>query len=156
MHLSPLNVRRHIVSSLHHTRERFPARYQSRSAQFGISCLTVYSLLMKDLVKSLDNSCGLSSHYQAVVSEQHSLDNTRLEIELVFLSCHASSQLASLRETALNIVMRYGNCVTAFRNRVRSYRVGLQCEDSRSLDTPRCSSNGVQQKKILCPSFAAL
>ena len=44
--------------------------------------IVTLSLLIKDLIKSLDDSRGSSAEYQAVVRELWSLDKALLEVEV--------------------------------------------------------------------------
>lgn len=57
------------------------------------------SLLIKDLVKCLDESRGSSAEYQTVVRELWSLDRALLEVELLLRSCKQSAELRDLGET---------------------------------------------------------
>ncbi|KAI4282036.1 MAG: hypothetical protein L6R38_003256 [Xanthoria sp. 2 TBL-2021] len=83
-------------------------------------------MLIKGLVKCLDDSRGSSIEYQAVIRELHSLDHALLEVELVFLSNQGSQEMFSLQSTVLSIAAQCEKCVTAYREKVKGYKRSLQ------------------------------
>ncbi len=83
-------------------------------------------LLIKDIVKCLDNTRGSSAEYQAVTRELWTLDHALLEVELLFSSSKQSSQLSALSETSQPCAERCRQCLTAFKERVNKFHVGLR------------------------------
>lgn len=94
---------------------------------FGsVGDIIAVGLLIKDLIKCLDDSRGSSAEYQAVIRELRSLDYALLEVELMFLSCQGSTELDALRANALHIAEQCGRCITEFRELVKKYGRSLQ------------------------------
>ena len=83
------------------------------------------SLLIKDLVKCLDESRGSSVEYQAVIRELWSLDHALLEVELLFRSCKQSVELSGLSETANCCVEPCRKYIRDFRDKVKKYQGAL-------------------------------
>ena len=83
------------------------------------------SLLIKDLVKCLDESRGSSAEYQAVIRELWSLDHALLEVELLLRSCKQSVELSGLSETANRCVEQCRKCIGDFRDKVKRYQGAL-------------------------------
>lgn len=90
-------------------------------------------LLIRDVIKCLDDSRGSSAEYQAVIRELWSLDHALLEVELLLVSSQQSTELNALRETALRIAEKCEACISAFRDRVRKYRGFLGSNGSGDL-----------------------
>ena len=84
------------------------------------------SLLIKDLVKSLDNSRGSSADYQAVIRELWSLDHALLEVEALVRSCEQTVQLNALNATVNQCAEQCRKCVANFHEHVRKFGRGLQ------------------------------
>lgn len=80
------------------------------------------SLLIKDLVKSLDDSRGSSAEYQAVIRELWSLDHALLEVEVLFRSCDQSVELNALAQTAKKSAEHCQKCITEFREQTKKYQ----------------------------------
>ena len=59
----------------------------------------VLGLLIKDLVKCLDDACDLSAEYQAVIRELWTLDRILLQVKLFFQSCEHTSKSDAIRAT---------------------------------------------------------
>lgn len=83
-------------------------------------------ILIKGVVKCLDDSRGSSSEYQAVIRELDSLEHALLEVELMFLSSQGSEELASLQETALSVAAQCEKCITEYRGKVNKYNRSLR------------------------------
>lgn len=83
------------------------------------------SLLVKELVKCLDESRGSSTEYQAVIRELWSLDHALLEVELLLRSCKQSVELSGLSETANRCVEQCRRCIRDFRDKVKRYQGAL-------------------------------
>ena len=84
------------------------------------------SLLIKNLVKCLDESRGSSAEYQAVIRELWSLDHALLEVELLLRSCKQSVELRGLCETANRCAEECRKCIVDFRDKTKRYRAALQ------------------------------
>ena len=83
------------------------------------------SLLIKDLVKCLDESRGSSAEYQAVIRELWSLDHALLEVELLHRSCKQSVELSGLSEATNRCVEQCRKCIRDFRDKVKRYQGAL-------------------------------
>lgn len=90
------------------------------------------SLLIKDLVKSLDDSRGSSAEYQAVIRELWSLDHALLEVEVLFRSCGQNIQLNALTVTARECSEQCRKCITEFHEQVKRFGKGLRSGGSGS------------------------
>lgn len=84
------------------------------------------SLLIKDLVKSLDSSRGSSAEYQAVIRELWSLDHALLEVEALTRSCEQTAQLNALTATVNQCANQCRKCVTRFHEQVKKFGKNLQ------------------------------
>lgn len=101
---------------------------------FGsVGDIIAVGLVIKDLVKCLDDSRGSAAEYQAVIRELRSLEHALLEVELLFLSSQGSKELDALQETALRIAKQCDGCIGSFRKRVKEYKSSLQPESSSNL-----------------------
>ena len=83
------------------------------------------SLLIKDLVKCLDESRGSSAEYQAVIRELWSLDYALLEVELLLRSCKQSVELSGLSKSANRCVEQCRECIRDFRDKMKKYQGAL-------------------------------
>lgn len=90
------------------------------------------SLIIKDLVKSLDDSRGSSAEYQAVIRELWSLDHALLEVEVLFRSRGHNIQLNALSVTAHECAEQCRQCITRFHEQVKRFGKGLQSGGSGS------------------------
>ena len=90
------------------------------------------SLLIKDLVKSLDNSRGSSAEYQAVIRELWSLDHALLEVEALIRSCEQTVQLNALTATVNQCAEQCRKCITSFHDQVKKFGKSLQSGGSGS------------------------
>ncbi|MCJ1457226.1 hypothetical protein MMC28_007593 [Mycoblastus sanguinarius] len=84
------------------------------------------SLLIKDLVKCLDESRGSSAEYQDVIRELWSLDHTLLEVELLLWSCKQSVELSDLCKTANRCAEQCRKCIVDFQVKMKKYQGALQ------------------------------
>lgn len=72
----------------------------SAAVTFGlIGDIISLCLLVKDVVKALDDSRGSSSEYQEVIRELRALERVLLEVELLWRTCEITVDLIALRET---------------------------------------------------------
>ena len=98
---------------------------------FGsVGDIIAVGLLIKDLIKCLDDSHGSFGEYQAVIRELWSLEHALLEVELLFLSNQVSGELNALQETVLRIAERCDICIRSYSERIKKYKGSLQAESS--------------------------
>ena len=84
------------------------------------------SILIKNIVNSLDDSRGSSVEYQATIRELWNLDRALLQIELIFQSCEQTVELNALRATAGQCAEQCRECVTKFRDQISHFQRSLQ------------------------------
>ena len=84
------------------------------------------SLLIKDLVKCLDESRGSSAEYRAVIRELWSLDQALLEVEVLLRSCKQSVELSGVCETTSRCVEQCRKIIVDFRDRTKRYQQALR------------------------------
>lgn len=84
------------------------------------------SLLIKDLVKCLDESRGSSAEYQAVIRELWSLDQALLEAEILLRSCKQLVEMSGLCETANRCAEQCRKLIVDFRDKTKKYQKALQ------------------------------
>ena len=97
-------------------------------------------LLIKDLVKTLENSRGSSAEYQAVTQELWSLEHALLQVEQSMRSCKQSPELDALARMAVNAAERCAKSVGEFSAHIKSYEEDLGPSATSSL------SKGVVRK----------
>ena len=61
--------------------------------------ISIY-IIIKDLVKALDDSRGSLAEYQEVIRELSALDRVLLEVELLWITCERTNELNAIRDTA--------------------------------------------------------
>lgn len=88
------------------------------------------SLLIKDLVKSLDKSRGSSAEYEAVIHELWSLDHALIEVEMLRQSCEQMVQLYALSATVKECAEQCRKCITKFQGQMKKYEKSLQSDGS--------------------------
>ena len=84
------------------------------------------SLLIKDLVKCLDESRGSSTEYQAVIRELWSLDRALLQVELLLRSYRQLIELSDLWENAIYCVEQCRKCISDYQSKTKKYQGALQ------------------------------
>lgn len=92
----------------------------------SVGDIITLSLLIKDLVKCLDESRGSSKEYQGVIRELWSLDHALLEVELLLRSCKQSIELSDLCKTANRCAEQCRDCIEVFRDKIKKYQRALQ------------------------------
>ena len=108
----------HLCSSL--SLETMPITFGS------VGDIISLSLLIKDLVKSLDNSRGSSAEYQAVIRELSSLDHALCQVEALMVSCEQTVQLNALTATVNQCAEQCRKCITRFHEQVKKFGRSLQ------------------------------
>lgn len=84
------------------------------------------SLLIKNLVKCLDESRGSSAEYQAVIRELGSLDDALLGVALLLPSCEQFEELGDLCNSMNRCAEQCRKCVEGFKDRTKRYQSALQ------------------------------
>lgn len=84
------------------------------------------SLLIKDLVKSLDEIRGSSAEFQAVIRELWSLDHALIEVVVLFRSCEQTAQLNALSATANECAENCRTCITSFQEQTKKFNLSLK------------------------------
>ena len=97
------------------------------SATFGsVGDIISLSILIKDLVKALDESRGAAAEYQEIIRELWALDRVLLEVELLCRESNETLHLNALRVTTQRIVDQCRQSIEAFLAKVRSYGRSLR------------------------------
>ncbi len=91
------------------------------------------SLLIKDLIKSLDQVRGSSAEYQDVIADLCSLDRVLLEVEVLLRSCDHVAELNALRATADIATERCRKCIASIRQRMANFEEGLESGSTANL-----------------------
>lgn len=97
------------------------------SLTFGsVGDIIALCIIIKDLVKALDESSGASSEYQEVIRELWALDRVLLEIELLWRTSAETIELNALRVTAHRIVDQCRHSIENFLVKVRKHEKSLR------------------------------
>ena len=121
---TPPNLRQNLLQQTHACSR---LSLQTMPITFGsVGDIISLSLLIKDLVKSLDNSRGSSAEYQAVIRELWSLDHALLEVEVLIRSCEQTVQLNALTAAVNQCAEQCRKCVTRFHEQVKKFGRSLQ------------------------------
>ena len=106
----------------------------SASVTFGsVGDIITLCIIIKDLVKALDDSKGSSAQYQEVIRELWALDRVLLEVELLWRTCESTNELNALRETAHRMADQCRRSIEAFLKKVEKYRPSLRDGGSGSV-----------------------
>ena len=84
------------------------------------------SLLIKDLVKCLDESRGSSTEYQAVIRELWSLDTALLQVGLLLRSHKHLVELSDLWKNANRCVEQCRKSISDYHSKTKKYHGALQ------------------------------
>lgn len=79
------------------------------------------SLIVKDLVKALDDCRGSASEYQALIRELWVLDRVLLEVELLTKMYEQTAELNALCVTAKNVADSCRRCIEIFQENIKKY-----------------------------------
>lgn len=106
----------------------------SASVTFGsVGDILSVCIVIKDLVRALDESRGSSAEYQEVIRELWGLDRVLLEVELLWRTCESTAELNTLRETAHRMADQCRRSIEAFLKKVKKYRPSLRDGGSGSV-----------------------
>lgn len=109
------------------------------------------SLLVKELVKCLDDSRGSSADYQAVIRELWSLDRALLEVELLCRSREHTPQLNALSVTTNECAKNCRKSINVFQRHVQKFKKTLSDGNPESLLTKAASKIQwqISEKEVL-------
>ena len=82
-------------------------------------------IVIKDLVKALDDSRGSSAEYREIIRELWALDRVLLEVELLWRTCESTIELNALRETARRMTDQCRSSIEGFLAKVKKYGPSL-------------------------------
>lgn len=83
-------------------------------------------LLIKDLVKTLDDSRGSSAEYQEIIRELWILERALLEVEMLSRTCDNTVELNALCATARRASDECRRSIEVFLEKVRGYEEALR------------------------------
>lgn len=92
----------------------------------GVGDIIAVSILIKNLVKCLDESRGSPAEYQALTRELWSLDRALLEVELQLRDCKQSKELKGLWDIANRCAEQCHECIVDFQKTTERYQRTLQ------------------------------
>ena len=95
---------------------------------FGFSAGDVIAvcILVKDVIKALDDVQGASPEYQQLCRELWSLDRALLEVELLSRTCDTSIELNALSCTTRRVVEQCKESMELFLQKLKSYNFSLR------------------------------
>ncbi|PVH79678.1 hypothetical protein DL98DRAFT_214990 [Cadophora sp. DSE1049] len=95
---------------------------------FGFSAGDVVTvcILVKDVIKALDDAQGASTEYQRLIQELWSLDRALLEVELLSRTCDTSIELNALSQTTRRVVDQCKVSMELFLRKLRTYNCSLR------------------------------
>jgi hypothetical protein len=82
-------------------------------------------IIIKDLIKALDDCRGSSAEYQKIIRELWSLDRVLLEVELLWKTSENTVELNALRETARRMTDQCRRPIEDFLKKVKTYGLSL-------------------------------
>ena len=91
------------------------------------------SIIIKDLVKALDDSRGSSAEYREITRELWALDRVLLEVELLWRTCESTIELNALRETARRMTDQCRCSIEGFLAKVQKYGSSLSGRGSEKV-----------------------
>ena len=106
----------------------------SANVTFGsVGDIISVCIVIKDLVKALDDSRGSSAEYQEIIRELSALDRVLLEVELLWTTCEPANDLNAIRETVHYKADQCRKSIQAFLKKVEKYGPNLRDGGSGSL-----------------------
>ena len=78
-------------------------------------------LIIKDLVKAIDDSRGACAEYQEIIKEVWALDRILLLAEDLWRPCEANIELIGLREMARHITHQCRSSIEKFLEKLKKY-----------------------------------
>lgn len=95
---------------------------------FGFSigdCISV-CILIKDIIRALDTSCGSSAEFQEVIRELWALDRALLEVVNLAQSFETTVELNALSHAARRTAEQCKSCIERFLGRIKEYEGALR------------------------------
>jgi hypothetical protein len=95
---------------------------------FGFSigdCISV-CILIKDIIRALDTSCGSSAESQEVIRELWALDRALLEVVNLAQSFETTVELNALSHAARRTAEQCKSCIERFLGRIKEYEGALR------------------------------
>ena len=83
-------------------------------------------IVIKDLIKAVDDSRGSSAEYQEIIRELWALDRALLELGALWRTDEGTVESNALRETAHRMADQCRQCIEAFLEKVKKYGSSLQ------------------------------
>ena len=94
----------------------------SASATFGsVGDIISVCIIIKHLIKALDDSRGSSVEYQEVIGELSALNRVLLEVELLWTTCGSTNELNAVRETVHCQADQCRKSIEAFLKKAKKY-----------------------------------
>lgn len=93
---------------------------------FSVGDVIAASILIKDVLKALDDTSGAAAEYQELCRELLALDRALLEVESLSRSCDTSIELNALSHTVRRVVDQCKECIEAFLEKIKSYEKSLR------------------------------
>ncbi|KAL2065230.1 hypothetical protein VTL71DRAFT_2899 [Oculimacula yallundae] len=95
---------------------------------FGFSAGDVIAvcILVKDVIKALDDIQGASSEFQQLSRELWSLDRALLEVEMLSRTCDTSVEPNTLSQTTKRVVDQCRECIELFLRKLKTYSRSLR------------------------------
>lgn len=90
------------------------------------------SILIKDVIKALDDSRGSSADYQKAIHELWTLDRALLEVEHLSRTCDTTVELNALRYAAKRAAEQCRLHISVFLTKIKSYDSSLGAGGSGS------------------------
>ena len=107
----------------------YSATYHKMVVSFGsVGDIIALGILIKDLIKCLDNGRGASAEFQTMIRELRSLEYALVEVQFLFLPepRQELQSLEPLRNSVLVVAAQLDKCITEYSSRLRRYQNNLQ------------------------------
>ncbi|KAJ0414085.1 hypothetical protein BJY00DRAFT_46191 [Aspergillus carlsbadensis] len=115
------------------------------SFTFGsLGDIITLSLLIKDIIRTLDSTRGSAAEYAQVVADLGDLDKILLEFHSLSRTCENSPEYAVLGGIAKNIAAHCQDCLKAFSEKMKRYE---------RLDSANTASTGSKSLGVMRDSY---
>lgn len=111
------------------------------------------SLLVKDLVKALNDSCGSAVEYQNLIHDLQLLENLLLRVQDTLRATKTTVELAALCQTSERIASACAGSIERFRERVRKYDKTLANNDANKIKSAVSKMRWHVSEKDELPKF---
>ena len=100
---------------------------------FGsVGDIITLTIVIKDLIKTLDEAKGASAEYQEITRELCTLDRVLLQVECLARECEETVELNALHVDAHRIVDRCRQSVESFLDEIQKYDKSLRKGGSKN------------------------